>query len=113
LLLFILLTAIAYVVWFERKLIAHIQARWGPYRVGPHGLLQPLADGIKFILKEDIIPTNVTSRFLFLLAPFLGVSLALLAVAVIPFGPGRFKSSARAPVSTSPTSTSRCCLFSA
>ncbi|HSC77316.1 MAG TPA: NADH-quinone oxidoreductase subunit NuoH [Candidatus Acidoferrales bacterium] len=87
-LLFILLTAIAYVVWFERKLIAHIQARWGPYRVGPHGLLQPLADGIKFILKEDITPANVTSRFLFLLAPFLGVSLALLAVAVIPFGPG-------------------------
>ncbi len=88
LLLFILLTAIAYVVWFERKLIAHIQARWGPYRVGPHGLLQPLADGIKFILKEDITPAHVTSRFLFLLAPFLGVSLSLLAVAVIPFGPG-------------------------
>jgi len=88
LLLFILLTAIAYVVWFERKLIAHIQSRWGPYRVGPHGLLQPLADGVKFLLKEDIIPANVTSRFLFLLAPFLGVSLALLAVAVIPFGPG-------------------------
>ncbi len=88
LLLFVLLTAIAYVVWFERKLIAHIQSRWGPYRVGPHGLLQPLADGVKFLLKEDITPANVTSRFLFLLAPFLGVSLALLAVAVIPFGPG-------------------------
>jgi len=88
LLLFILLTAIAYVVWFERKLIAHIQSRWGPYRVGPHGLLQPLADGVKFLLKEDITPANVTSRFLFLLAPFLGVTLALLAVAVIPFGPG-------------------------
>ncbi|HXE74368.1 MAG TPA: complex I subunit 1 family protein [Candidatus Xenobia bacterium] len=87
LLLFILLTAIAYVVWFERKLIAHIQSRWGPYRVGPHGLLQPLADGVKFLLKEDIIPAYVSSRFLFLLAPFLGVSLALLAVAVIPFGP--------------------------
>ncbi len=88
LLLFVLLTAIAYVTWFERKLIAHIQSRWGPYRVGPHGLLQPLADGVKFLLKEDITPANVTSRFLFLLAPFLGVSLALLAVAVIPFGPG-------------------------
>ncbi|MGH9650658.1 MAG: NADH-quinone oxidoreductase subunit NuoH, partial [Terriglobales bacterium] len=87
LLLFILLTAIAYVVWFERKVIAHIQARWGPYRVGPHGLLQPLADGLKFLFKEDIIPANLNSRFLFLLAPFLAVSLALLAVAVIPFGP--------------------------
>ncbi|HEX9764829.1 MAG TPA: NADH-quinone oxidoreductase subunit NuoH [Candidatus Acidoferrales bacterium] len=87
LLLFILLTAIAYVVWFERKVIAHIQARWGPYRVGPHGLLQPLADGLKFLFKEDIIPANLNSRFLFLLAPFLAVTLALLAVAVIPFGP--------------------------
>jgi len=87
LLLFIFLTAIAYVVWFERKVIAHIQARWGPYRVGPHGLLQPLADGVKFLFKEDIIPANVNSRFLFLLAPFLAVTLALLAVAVIPFGP--------------------------
>ncbi len=87
LLLFILLTAIAYVVWFERKLIALMQSRWGPYRVGPHGLLQPLADGLKFLFKEDITPKNLTSRFLFLLAPFLAVSLALLAVAVIPFGP--------------------------
>jgi len=87
LLLFILLTAIAYVVWFERKVIAHIQARWGPYRVGPHGLLQPLADGLKFLFKEDIVPANLNSRFLFLLAPFLAVTLALLAVAVIPFGP--------------------------
>jgi NADH-quinone oxidoreductase subunit H len=86
LLLFILLTAIAYVVWFERKLIAHIQARWGPYRVGPHGLLQPLADGLKFLFKEDLIPAHPSSRFLYLLAPFLAVSLALLAVAVIPFG---------------------------
>jgi len=87
LLLFVLLTAIAYVVWFERKVIAHIQARWGPYRVGPHGLLQPLADGLKFLFKEDIVPANLSSRFLYLLAPFLAVSLALLAVAVIPFGP--------------------------
>ncbi len=44
-LLFLLLTALAYLVWFERKMAAHIQGRWGPYRVGPHGLLQPLADG--------------------------------------------------------------------
>ncbi|MFB3152994.1 MAG: NADH-quinone oxidoreductase subunit H, partial [Candidatus Acidiferrales bacterium] len=86
-LIFVLLTAVAYMVWFERKLIAHIQSRWGPYRVGPHGLLQPLADGLKFLFKEDIILTNVTSRFVYLLAPFLSVALALLAVAVIPFGP--------------------------
>ena len=85
--LFLLLTAVAYLTWFERKLIAHIQSRWGPHRVGPHGLLQPLADGLKNLFKEDIIPSGVTSRFVYLLAPFLAVSLSLLAVAVIPFGP--------------------------
>ena len=90
-LIFVLLTAVAYTVWFERKLIAHIQSRWGPYRVGPHGLLQPLADGLKFLFKEDIILTNVTSRFVYLLAPFLSLALALLAVAVIPFGPEKFE----------------------
>ncbi|HKZ51997.1 MAG TPA: complex I subunit 1 family protein [Candidatus Acidoferrales bacterium] len=88
--LFLLLTAVAYAVWFERKLIAHIQSRWGPYRVGPHGLLQPLADGLKFFFKEDIMLGTVTSRFIYLLAPFLAVTLALLAVAVVPFGPGEF-----------------------
>ena len=85
--LFLLLTAVAYMTWVERKLIAHIQSRWGPHRVGPHGLLQPLADGLKNLFKEDIIPAGVTSRFVYLLAPFLAVSLSLLAVAVIPFGP--------------------------
>lgn len=88
LILFVLLTAVAYAVWFERKVIAHIQSRWGPYRVGPHGLLQPLADGLKFLLKEDIVVSSASSRFIYLLAPFLSVTLALLAVAVIPFGPG-------------------------
>ena len=89
--IFLLLTAVAYAVWFERKVIAHIQSRWGPYRVGPHGLLQPVADGLKFLLKEDIVVSQVTSRFIYLLAPFLAVSLALLAVAVIPFGPAEFE----------------------
>ncbi len=87
LVLSVLMTTIAYLVWFERKVIAHMQSRWGPYRVGPHGLLQPLADGLKFLFKEDLIIGTVTSKFVYLLAPFLSVSLALLAIAVIPFGP--------------------------
>src|ERR1039457_2812893 len=85
LVLFILLTGIAYVTWLERKMIAHMQARWGPYLVGPHGLLQPLADGIKFILKEDIMPMEA-DKLIYLLAPFLGFVLAFLSIAVIPFG---------------------------
>ena len=91
LVLFLFLTAIAYVVWFERKVIAQIQSRWGPYRVGPSGLLQPLADGLKFLFKEDFIVGAPTSRFVYLLAPFLSVSLALLAIAVIPFGPSQIE----------------------
>ena len=63
-LLFFVLTAVAYLVWFERKLAAHLQGRWGPYRVGPHGLLQPLADGAKFLLKEDVTPAGV-DRFVY------------------------------------------------
>lgn len=82
----VLLTALAYLQWIERKLIAHIQVRLGPYRVGPHGLLQPLADVIKLLTKEGFIPAGV-SRFTYLLAPFIAVSLALLPFAVIPFGP--------------------------
>ena len=81
----VLLTAIAYLTWLERKVVAHIQSRWGPYLVGPHGLLQPLADGIKFILKEDIVPLEADT-FIYWLAPFLGFTLAFLSIAVIPFG---------------------------
>jgi NADH-quinone oxidoreductase subunit H len=59
LLLFIVLTVNAYLTWFERKVVAHMQSRWGPHRVGPHGLMQPLADGLKFLLKEDPTPAGV------------------------------------------------------
>jgi NADH-quinone oxidoreductase subunit H len=82
----ILMTVLAYLQWVERKVIAHIQVRPGPYRVGPHGLLQPLADVIKLITKEDLIPPHV-NKPLFILAPFLAVSMALLSISVIPFGP--------------------------
>ena len=85
-LLFVLLTALAYLTWFERKVVAHIQARWGPYRVGPHGLLQPLADGVKFLFKEDVTPAGA-DKFAYFLAPFLAMSLAITSIAVIPFGP--------------------------
>jgi NADH-quinone oxidoreductase subunit H len=80
-----LLTTVAYAVWLERKVVAHIQSRWGPYRVGPHGLLQPVADGLKIFFKEDIIPSDV-DRLVYLLAPFLAFTLALVSISVIPFG---------------------------
>src|SRR5437879_4628497 len=81
----ILMTTLAYLQWVERKVIAHIQARLGPSRVGPHGLLQPLADVIKLITKEDLLPPHV-NKFFYLLAPFLAVTMALLSISVIPFG---------------------------
>ncbi len=88
-LVFILLTVDAYLTWIERKVIAHIQARWGPHRVGPHGLLQPLADGVKFIFKEDPMPARVDKAAYFI-APFITLTLALTSLAVIPFGPQHF-----------------------
>jgi NADH-quinone oxidoreductase subunit H len=84
--LVILLTVVAYAVWFERKVVAHMQSRWGPTRVGPHGLLQPVADAIKLLTKEDITPSNVF-HLLYFAAPALSLITALLAFAVIPFGP--------------------------
>ena len=84
--LLVLLTVVAYAVWFERKVVAHMQSRWGPTRVGPHGLLQPLADAIKLLTKEDITPTGAF-RLIYLAAPAMAVITALLAFAVIPFGP--------------------------
>ena len=82
----VLMTTLAYLQWIERKVIAHIQLRPGPYRVGPHGLLQPLADVIKLITKEGMIPSHV-NKFVYLLAPFLAVTLALVNICVMPFGP--------------------------
>lgn len=83
----VLLTGIAYLTWFERKVVAHMQSRWGPERVGPYGLMQPLADGVKFLFKEDPTPAGA-DRFVYFLAPFLSLSLALCTIALIPFGPG-------------------------
>ncbi len=86
LLLFIVLTVNAYLTWFERKVVAHMQSRWGPHRVGPHGLLQPLADGVKFLFKEDPTPAGV-DKLVYYLAPLLALALALTSIALIPFGP--------------------------
>ena len=81
----VLLLVIAYLIWVERKVMAHMQVRMGPMRVGWHGLLQPIADGLKLILKEDIIPANA-SKLLFIVSPAIAMVPALLTFAVIPFG---------------------------
>ena len=78
---FVLLTAVAYSVWLERKVSAHIQNRWGPTRVGPFGLLQPLADGIKFIFKEDLTQPYVY-KTLYIASPIIAVVFAITAIAV-------------------------------
>ena len=82
----ILSGAIAYLTLLERKVIAHIQVRLGPMRVGWHGLLQPIADGIKFILKEDIVPSKADA-LIFTLAPMISLIPAFVVFAVVPFGP--------------------------
>jgi NADH-quinone oxidoreductase subunit H len=83
--LVITLTCVAYTVLLERKVIGRMQNRWGPSRVGPFGLLQPLMDGAKLFLKEDLMPLAV-ERPLFILAPMIALSCALVSVAVVPFG---------------------------
>ena len=80
-----LMLAVAYLTYAERKVIGYIQVRLGPNRVGPKGWLQPIADGIKLLMKEVIVPTDA-NRFLFLLAPILAIAPALAAWAVVPFG---------------------------
>ncbi len=77
---------VAYATWLERKVIGHMQTRLGPMRTGWHGLLQPIADGLKLFFKEDIIPSQA-SKVSFLLAPMMILIPALITVAVIPFGP--------------------------
>jgi NADH-quinone oxidoreductase subunit H len=81
-----ILTTCAYLILLERKLSAWMQDRVGPNRVGPGGLLQPLADGAKFILKEEIVPAHV-DKVLYILAPCLSVFTTLMAFCVVPFGP--------------------------
>ena len=83
--LVITLTAVAYTVLLERKVLGRLQNRWGPSRVGPFGLLQPLADGIKLFLKEDMMPLAV-ERPLFILAPLIALSCALVSISMVPFG---------------------------
>jgi NADH-quinone oxidoreductase subunit H len=82
----IFMTTLAYLQWVERKVLAHIQARTGPLRVGPHGLMQPMADVFKLLTKEDLLPPYV-NKFFYILAPFIAVSLALTSISIIPFGP--------------------------
>jgi NADH-quinone oxidoreductase subunit H len=82
----LVLLGVAYLTLLERKVIGDIQVRFGPSRVGPFGLLQPIADGIKLLFKEDILPANA-DRFIFFLAPAISFIPALIVFAVIPFGP--------------------------
>jgi NADH-quinone oxidoreductase subunit H len=72
--------------WLERKILAHMQVRLGPMRVGPHGLLQPIADALKLLLKEDLIPAEA-DKTVFWIAPFIVVLAAFTVFVVVPFGP--------------------------
>src|SRR5215211_4850797 len=77
---------VAYATYLERKISAFMQARLGPMRVGPWGLLQPIADGLKLLVKEDFIPENA-DRWIFFFAPYIAVASAFIVFSVIPFGP--------------------------
>jgi NADH-quinone oxidoreductase subunit H len=93
--------SVAYLTFAERKISAWVQDRVGPNRVGPWGLLQVIADGAKFFLKEDIVPKHV-DRIFYFLAPGVGVATALLAFSIVPFGPS---SPPPGPVAVAPGST--------
>lgn len=80
-----LMLSVAYMTLFERKLLGHIQIRFGPNRCGPFGLLQPFADGIKAFFKEDLVPGR-SDKVLFVLAPMISIASAIILFAVIPFG---------------------------
>lgn len=84
---FVVLTLVAYLTLAERRVSAFIQDRLGPNRVGPFGFLQPLADGVKFIFKEDIIPRDA-NKYLYVAAPAFALITALVALAVVPIGRG-------------------------
>src|SRR2546427_9599224 len=77
---------VAYATYLERKISAFIQARLGPMRVGPWGLLQPIADGLKLLTKEDFVPENA-DRWIFFFAPYIAVASAFIVFSVVPFGP--------------------------
>ncbi|HWV35778.1 MAG TPA: NADH-quinone oxidoreductase subunit NuoH [Thermomicrobiales bacterium] len=83
--LIVLLTGMAYTTWFERKVLARFQDRLGPTRTGPFGLLQPLADAVKLLGKEDLTP-GAADKWVFLFAPVVTFMTALIAATVIPFG---------------------------
>src|SRR6267378_1695922 len=82
----VVVALVAYTVLAERRVLGFIQGRLGPNRVGPGGFLQPLADLLKFIFKEDIVPDKST-RFVYFLAPVIATTAALMTIVVYPFGP--------------------------
>ncbi len=84
--IFVLLTGFAYLTLFERRVLAKMQVRIGPNRAGPNGLLQPIADAIKLVFKEELIPAQA-DKLIFILAPIITVVPALIVLAVVPFGP--------------------------
>ncbi|MCX5894672.1 MAG: NADH-quinone oxidoreductase subunit NuoH [Proteobacteria bacterium] len=80
-----MLLCVAYMTWLERKVLGHMQVRCGPLRVGWHGLLQPIADGIKLLFKEDIVVSSANA-FIYILSPMIVTGAAFAAIAVVPFG---------------------------
>ncbi|MEW6363822.1 MAG: NADH-quinone oxidoreductase subunit NuoH [Acidobacteriota bacterium] len=82
----VVMTGVPFMVWFERKAVAHFQSRLGPMYVGPHGILQPFADAIKLMFKEDFVPPQA-DKVIYYIAPLIGITTAFLGFSVIPFGP--------------------------